>query len=268
MIYNDILLSIITINRNNANGLRKTIESVIAQTYTNIEYIVVDGNSSDDSINIIESYSQRLAYWISEPDCGIYNAMNKGIERANGDYVIFMNSGDVFANEWVVEKVSDSLGDVDIVCGYVNVNGEFNIYPPDQLSFRFLYSQNIPHQAEFIKKELFDKYGKYSEDLRILSDFEFNIKMSLQDCSYKVLNVCVATVECGGLSMTESDRINEEAALIFDRMFSVSVWKDYQYFLNKKTFSHPAIKWLISKDYLFKTIKALYFMSHKMFRIG
>ena len=253
-------LSVITINRNNANGLNKTIESVLSQSYPNIEYIVIDGASSDSSVDIIRQHQDSLSYWISEPDKGVYNAMNKGICKATGDYIIFMNSGDVFADKYVVEKVSQSLVDVDIVSGYVKVNGEsrINIYPPEQLTFRFLYSQNIPHQAEFIKRELFDKYGKYSEDLKILSDYEFNIKMSLQDCSYKILDMCVSSVEAGGISMRDDHNIKIERDIILERLFSKSTLLDYKYWLNSKTFSNNAVKWLINNKFLFKILKALY----------
>ncbi len=87
-------LSIITINKNNAYGLRKTIQSVINQTYSNIEYIIIDGASTDGSIDVIKKFEDKIDWWASEPDTGIYNAMNKGIKIATGDYCQFLNSGD------------------------------------------------------------------------------------------------------------------------------------------------------------------------------
>ena len=87
-------LSIITINYNNREGLRKTIESVVNQTYRNFEYIIIDGGSTDGSVEVVKEYADRISYWVSEPDNGIYNAMNKGVLAANGKYIQFLNSGD------------------------------------------------------------------------------------------------------------------------------------------------------------------------------
>src|ERR1035437_595442 len=98
-------LSIITVNLSNATGLRKTIESVISQTFTDYEYLIIDGGSTDGSLDIIKEFADRMSYWVSEPDGGIYNAMNKGIAWATGDWIIFMNSGDVFRNIEVLENV-------------------------------------------------------------------------------------------------------------------------------------------------------------------
>ena len=119
-------LSIITINRNNAAGLRKTIESVVSQTYTDFEYIIIDGASTDGSVEVIKEYAEATLpcgeglgerlYWVSEPDKGIYNAMNKGILKAQGEYLLFLNSGD-----WLVDKdVIKSFIDLNIINDIVN----------------------------------------------------------------------------------------------------------------------------------------------------
>ena len=91
-------LSIITINRNNAIGLEQTIKSVISLKYSNFEYIVIDGASTDNSIDIIRKYASSITFWISEPDKGIYNAMNKAVDFASGEYIFFLNSGDIFTD--------------------------------------------------------------------------------------------------------------------------------------------------------------------------
>ena len=95
--------SIITVNYNNKEGLRKTIESVISQTFRDFEYIVIDGGSSDGSAELLKEYSDKITYWVSEPDKGIYNGMNKGIAKATGDYLNFMNSGDCFYDQQVLK---------------------------------------------------------------------------------------------------------------------------------------------------------------------
>lgn len=111
-------LSIITINFNNEKGLKKTLESVSIQTYKNFEFIIIDGGSTDNSVNIIKEYQPIITYWLSEPDKGIYNAMNKGIAQAHGEYCIFMNSGDTFYDASTIEKSLPYLDGTAIVSGY------------------------------------------------------------------------------------------------------------------------------------------------------
>ncbi|MFT4805390.1 MAG: glycosyltransferase involved in cell wall biosynthesis, partial [Psychroserpens sp.] len=102
-------LSIITINFNNAVGLKKTIESVVNQTSNDFEYIVIDGGSNDGSVDVIKEYEAKVSYWVSEVDKGIYHAMNKGILLAKGDYLEFLNSGDILVNETVIQKIIPEL---------------------------------------------------------------------------------------------------------------------------------------------------------------
>ena len=104
-------ISIISINYNNKEGLRKTVESVVNQTYKNFEYIVIDGGSTDDSTDILDEYHEKINYIVSEPDSGIYNAMNKGIKVAKGDYLLFLNSGDCLIDQFVIQKVITELND-------------------------------------------------------------------------------------------------------------------------------------------------------------
>ena len=115
-------LSIITINYNNRDGLQKTIDSVVSQTYKNFEWIIIDGGSTDGSKELIEQYQDHCAYWCSEPDKGIYNAMNKGIEKAIGDYSLFLNSGDRLHDDTVIDKIVSFLGKT--------VFGNYKIYIP------------------------------------------------------------------------------------------------------------------------------------------
>ena len=110
--------SIITINYNNVEGLRNTIKSVVNQTYTDYEFIIIDGGSTDGSVEVIKEYANIITYWVSEPDKGIYNAMNKGIEVANGEYLNFMNSGDCFYNNDVLQKVADYHLEKDMIVGH------------------------------------------------------------------------------------------------------------------------------------------------------
>lgn len=170
-------LSIITINRNNAEGLKKTIESVVFQTFNDLEYIIIDGASTDDSINIIKQYEDRITYWLSEPDTGVYQAMNKGILNASGQYLLFLNSGDFLVDNTVLERVFEGNIYADILCAKCNVSDKGKVVwtsnPPEQISLYFLYKVGLAHQSTFVKKTLFEKYGLYREDFRYNSDIEF-----------------------------------------------------------------------------------------------
>lgn len=171
-------ISVITINYNNSKGLEQTIQSVIKQTYTNIEFIIIDGGSSDDSKKIILQYKNQITYWCSEKDSGIYNAMNKGIKKSTGDYCIFMNSGDTFYNEKSIEDIyNETHFNADIITGATIDNKNKIWYAPtdEQLTLHYLLKSSISHQATFIKRELLAQF-LYSEDLKIVSDWEFWIK--------------------------------------------------------------------------------------------
>ncbi len=217
-------LSIITINYNNAEGLRKTLASVASQTFRDFEHIIVDGGSTDGSVEVIREYEQSLASclsplasnlkWLSEPDSGIYNAMNKGIAMAQGEYLQFLNSGDWLVDENSLTNVFAEAADMDIIYGdrinvYANGTTEGVNYFPDKMTALFLYQGMISHQASFIKHGLFEKYGLYREDLKYASDWEFFLKtFLLHNCSYQHVHQYVVYFDCAGISsITEN---NEE----------------------------------------------------------
>lgn len=234
-------LSIITINYNNAEGLRKTLASIAAQTFRDFEHIIVDGGATDGSVEVIREYEQSLASrlsplasnlkWLSEPDSGIYNAMNKGIEialgrrvvnafnrselvedknkgikMANGEYLLFLNSGDYLVDELTLEKVFEEANDVDIIYGnrinvYEDGSQKKVNYFPDKITGSFMYHSMISHQASFIKSDLFVKYGLYREDLKYASDWEFFLKtFLLYNCTYQHIHQYVVYYDCMGIS--------------------------------------------------------------------
>ena len=236
-------LSIITINYNNAEGLRKTLASVASQTFRDFEHIIVDGGSTDGSVDIIREYESSLASrlsplasnlkWISEPDKGIYNAMNKGIEIAlgkrivnpynrselvedknegiriaNAEYLLFLNSGDYLVDEFTIDKVFEEANDVDIIYGdRINVYADGAILNqasyPDKITGNFLRKGMISHQASFIKSDLFVKYGLYREDLKYASDWEFFLKtFLLYNCTYQHIHQYVVYYDRTGISST------------------------------------------------------------------
>lgn len=172
-------ISVITINYNNASGLQKTIDSVLTQTYTDFEYLIIDGGSSDGSTSIIESCANRLAYSCSEKDGGIYNAMNKGIGHAQADYLLFLNSGDTFVDNTALQRIASSLGNHDFVYGNLifqeNDGKEWIQTPPDHLSIDFFMKHSLPHPATFIRRQLMVE-TPYDESYRIIADWVFFVQ--------------------------------------------------------------------------------------------
>ncbi len=216
-------ISVITINRNNRPGLESTIKSVFEQTFTDFEYIVIDGASTDGSVEIIEKYSDRLKYWVSEPDKGIYNAMNKGIRQANGEYLLFLNSGDVLYDPSIFRGFSEAAYLEDIIYGDVIFEGQaVPLIMPDKITLETFLGPSIGHNASFIKGELFSKYGLYNEENRIVSDLEFFLNAIVKfGCSYRHINKMITVQQKGGISVSpDYERIKtQERMACFKRTF-------------------------------------------------
>jgi len=195
-------ISIITINRNNCNGLRKTIESVISQSTSPFEFIVIDGASSDGSTNLLKEYSNAISYSVSEPDKGIYNAMNKGVVAAHGEYCLFLNSGDALCHTEVLAQVKASGVESDIICGnaILQENPPKRKAAPTEITLRFLYGGTLCHQAVFIKTTLLRKHP-YNESLRIVADREFFLQcLIFESCSYQAVNIDICNYDITGFS--------------------------------------------------------------------
>lgn len=197
-------ISIITINYNNLKGLQRTVESVVNQTLQDFEYIIIDGGSTDGSKKYIEGQSEQFDYWVSEPDKGIYNAMNKGIAKASGEYLLFLNSGDhLYGDKVLVQNVSH-LTFYDLVCFDMEVLGREKpsvFSAPDAVRFSDLFFGFLPHPTTFIKKELFTTVGLYDEDFEIISDWKFFIlALFKHNCSYKKINETLSTFYADGIS--------------------------------------------------------------------
>lgn len=213
-------LSIITICFNDKAGLQKTAESVCKQTYREFEWIIIDGGSKDGCKEFIENLASNtennITYWCSEADKGIYNAMNKGIAKAKGEYLLFMNSGDAIYNEDVLYTVVPMLKDKDVYIGNIvkvtngaTKNVIFDSDTPQKLLYRFVF-RGIPHQACFISRTLFDKYGGYRENLRIVSDwYHFFEAIALNGATVSCLNTYVAIYDGTGLSSTDNTMMDE-----------------------------------------------------------
>lgn len=223
-------ITIITINYNNHEGLEKTIKSVISQSYKDFEYIVIDGGSQDGSREVIEKFADKISYWVSEPDKGIYNAMNKGIKVANGEYLLFLNSGDKLFNNDSLLNILPYLEKEDIVYGnleFIDINNE-NFYGkyPETISFHFLFTGSLPHPASFIKKTAFDKVGFYDENLKIVSDWKwFIIAFTRFSLTWKQIPIIVSKFYLDGISSTQVDNVRRERDLVISS-FTLSEKKD------------------------------------------
>lgn len=204
-------VSIITVNFNNAIGLEKTINSVREQTYKDIEFIVIDGFSTDESKNIILKNQDIISYWISEKDNGIYDAMNKGIKVCSGDYVLFLNSGDFLTNRKIIRNIFIRKHTEDLIVGrqlFINAKGKVGRSPKlnyKDFNITYFLSSTLPHQATFIKSSLFGEIGLYDITYKISADWVFWIKAIIENkCKIRIINKNISYMEEGGVSSNMS----------------------------------------------------------------
>ena len=265
-------LSIITINRNNAKGLRRTLESVAAQTYPNIEHVIVDGASTDESVDVIKEYVLRFengdlrlenVIWSSEKDKGIYNAMNKGIRKASGDYIQILNSGDILAAPDVTAKMVKELeservrGLEDVSILYGNMLKDYGdgkvtrdtsgsgMYTSE--SFLYFYKGTLNHDSAYIRRDLFDKYGLYDEDMKICSDWTWYVKaIALGGEKAVYTNIDVTIFDMNGVSESNgknADLIKKERREYLEKILPTSVLRDYD------AYAFPVFQYLRLKKY-------------------
>jgi glycosyltransferase involved in cell wall biosynthesis len=185
--------------------------SVFNQTWQEFEYIIIDGGSSDGSKKYLESNSDKIFYWVSEPDKGVYHAMNKGIAKASGEYLLFLNSGDHFYNDVVLQKNAKELKDKEIIYFDLQVVENEKVYVknyPSTLSFSYFVKDTLPHPATFIKKEAFAKTNFYNEDFKIVSDWNFFMDAICKfNLTYKYVNKPLSTFYIGGMSSNPENRM-------------------------------------------------------------
>ena len=241
-------ISIVTINYNNAEGLRRTLESVASQTYRDIEHIVIDGGSDDGSVEIIKEYvNQCMTYdvlWVSEKDKGIYDAMNKGVKRATGDYVWILNSGDSVAAPDVVEKMMAILngGTIDLLLGnIVRVYANRKEYAPlpvkrmkDEIprsmdvSMLTFYTGTVPQDAAFVRRELFAQYGYFDDTMKICADWKlYLIMIALGGVQPMHVNIDAVLFDMTGISNANDELRIAERRTYLEEALPASVRMDY-----------------------------------------
>ena len=250
-------LSIVTINYNNAEGLRKTLASVASQTYSNIEHVIIDAASTDGSVDVIKEYaeaSNHAVIWSSERDKGIYNGMNRGIKKATGDYIQILNSGDVLAAPDVTERMINALSTLNILHSTENAgilygnmirdfgNGKLSkdICLGDRTKSNELRAQEVEwtmddfikgtvnHDPTYIHRSLYEKYGLYDENLRICSDWKWFVNAVIfggEKLYYVPIDVTI--FDTTGISETNLDFREKERHAELEKMLPAAILKDY-----------------------------------------
>lgn len=221
-------ISVVTINYNNKTGLSKTLDSIINQSYKTFEFIVIDGGSEDGSKELLLQNSDVITYWVSEPDHGIYHAMNKGIMKAKGDYCIFMNSGDSFYDLNVLENVVPFLDGTDVIYGNTEyTDGKMRNSVDEPPYFSFFYVSSFSHQSTFIRTELLKKY-LYDESLKIVADWKFFLQtLILNNGSFKAIDLKISLYDANGISSTNKILYEKEREQVLNSLFPQWMLTDY-----------------------------------------
>lgn len=223
-------LSIITVCYNNKSGLKRTLTSIQEQTTKDFEYLVIDGLSTDGSTELLDKYTEIIDYKLSEKDTGIYNAMNKAIKQAKGEYCLFLNSGDTLYDPNTIKTVLPQLGQADFMTGdticILPHNKQTIWKSPAYISLYLMAIYSLSHQATFIKTSLL-KERPYREDLKVVSDWEqMFYELIIKDRTYKRINLPICYFEYGGISSSKPELREKERKQILDEHFSQRVQSD------------------------------------------
>ena len=269
-------LTIITINRNNAAGLEKTLQSVAAQTFKEFEYVVVDGASTDGSVEVIKRYESQFAHlkWVSEPDSGIYNAMNKGIRMASGDYIQILNSADCLAAPDVMGRMLKELEKAG--CPSILYGNMVKCFPDGhrvvdksfaghEITMLGMYNGTLNHDPTFVRRDLFGKYGYYDENLRIVSDWKWYLQAIILGSEQpKYVDLDVTLFDMTGISENANSKvmIQKERQKVLEELIPSVYLHDYERYsddisLMRRIHRHPwayKLIWFIERC-LFKIEK-------------
>lgn len=216
----NLKVSIITVSYNASKTIEQTIQSVLNQTYKNIEYIIIDGGSTDGTVDIIKKYEDKIAFWVSEPDGGIYDAMNKGILKSTGNIIGIINSDDWYEKN-TVEKVVEAFEHFNygLVYGSMVIIKEDGSkikkekYPLDALWYKMV----TPHSSVFIKKEVYLKYGLFNLKYQLAADYELVLRLYSEGVKFGCLDEILANFRMGGISTKRSDILFNETIEISEK---------------------------------------------------
>jgi glycosyltransferase involved in cell wall biosynthesis len=242
------LVSIVTVCLNSEDHLEQTIQSVINQTYYNIEYIVIDGGSSDKTTDIIRKYDSSLEYWVSEPDKGIYDAMNKGISHTGGEWVGILNSDDWYnskAVEWVITSAKENI-DIDVFHGDVmNVEEDGTFTRSAGSHENLLENPALHHPSCFVRKEIYNKW-RYDHKFRINADYDFFLRLQKESRTFMYLDVPIAFFRRTGASNKPAFKV------VVDR------------YIIRKRYDKRKATWLLFNDIFDYVDDVLYFYSKRI----
>lgn len=271
-------VSIITINFNNVEGLKRTLNSVAAQTYRDIEHIIIDGCSTDGSVDAIKEYVssnpdkdpffKHTINWVSEKDNGIYNAMNKGIKKATGAYIQILNSGDILAASDVVARMVAEIENAeypellygnmikkDYATGKIVGKSREVEY-----SLRQYFVSTMNHDCCYIRRDLFEKYGLYDENLIIVSDWKwFLLAIGLGNVMPVYVDIDVTIFDCSGISETNLELRNKERRQVLEEVLPPAILVDYE----KHAFEMEQMKRL-RRHHLYGVV---YFVERVLFKV-
>lgn len=260
-------VSVITINLNNRAGLEQTIQSVKDQSSADKEFIVIDGASTDGSVDVINANTSSIDKWISEKDKGIYDAMNKGIAMASGDYLLFINSGDrLFSNQVIwhfVEFEKDKS--FQVIYGNSEVHTKKKTWllePPAKPHLNFWYRKTLNHQAVFMRRDLFLSFGNYNLDYKICADFDILLKVFLRDVgafSYFPVTVCKYDESGFSASAENFDDMLAEREEILKKHLTEQQYKEIRTnYVNSLPFKERVIAFIYERPVLKKIFRTVY----------
>lgn len=269
-------ITVITPSYHQAEFIEETIRSILLQQYPELEYIVIDGGSSDGSIEIIKKYEQWIDYWISEPDNGQTHAINKGLQQATGDYVIYLNSDDIFFPGALHKVAMKALEHPEApwLAGYTQVfghgNGEsYNVKKPDRDEIDkpehwITYKVHVPQHSSFVKREVYDELGYYDESLNFVFDLEFGLRLGLHGLKPIIIDEVLAGFRIHEKSKTESSRLpflREQKRLLgkYEAEISERAIREAGGYLDEQIAAHMVFDSLnTTQPDFYKTVNAAY----------
>ena len=270
--FHSMILSIITINRNNSSGLEKTMRSVASQTFRELEYIIIDGASTDGSVEVIKKYESQFANlkWVSERDKGIYNAMNKGIRMASGDYIQILNSADCLASNEVTEQMMAELerqGNPSILYGNMVKcfpDGRKMVdkcFAGQEITMLGMFTGTLNHDPAYSRRDLFEKYGYYDESLKIVSDWKWYLEaIILGGEQPQYIDMDVTLFDMTGISETNKELDKEERKQVLGQLFPKAILTDYE----KYAFPIDQVKRLQRHSWAYKMV---WFLERCLFKL-
>ncbi len=272
-------ISIITVNYNNAEGLKRTLDSVASQTYHEFEHIIVDGGSSDESVKVIQDYVSKVesqesrverVLWSSEPDRGIYDGMNKGIQKASGEYLYFLNGGDCLASSTVLAELIHQLDGTDIIMGRVNYSrkgqivGQSALLSEEDMSLYSMYLRGINHQSAFIKRGLLEQMP-YDTSVKMGADWKFFVlAIVLGGATVKFIDAIFANYDISGVS-TNTPMVITERENILSTIVPERIARDYLA-IAPHYYEVVRIGWLLKHPFWYRIYRGWTTLGRKILR--